>query len=434
MNNICVVGLGYVGLPLALELSKHFNVVGFDVNKQRVSDLRNGMDYNEEYTVVELTNSSVVFTSNPEHLVEADFVIVTVPTPITDGNKPDLLPLAKASKLIGEYINPNRKPVVVYESTVYPGVTEEFCVPIIEREKKKHCDEAVRVAGHETLPPYKCGEAFVVGYSPERINPGDKVNTITTITKVVSGMDEETLNKVDAVYSTITKTHRASSIKVAEAAKVIENSQRDLNIAFVNELALIFDKLGIDTLDVLEAAGTKWNFLPFKPGLVGGHCISVDPYYLTYKAEDAGVISQVILAGRHVNDSMPHHVVNLVARGLNKFKKSVNGSEILVLGATFKENCKDVRNSKVESIVRELQEMGARVSIYDPFYEGLPIPFEHVKIDGEFGPTAAAMMVDAFVVAVAHDEIKEICESLPLGRPIIDIKGVMPKLANVIRL
>lgn len=284
-----------------------------------------------------------------------------------------------------------------------------------------------------------CGKGFAVGYSPERVNPGDKVHTITTITKIVAGMDEVTLSKVDYVYSSITETHRASSIKVAEAAKVIENSQRDLNIAFVNELALIFDRLGIDTLDVLEAAGTKWNFLNFKPGLVGGHCISVDPYYLTWKAETAGIMSQVIAAGRQVNDQMPHHVVELISRGLNKRKKAVNGSKILILGATFKENCKDVRNSKVEDIILELEELGATVHVHDPFYTDEEIPFHKVRRGVKYTTDMNGdPNVDAIVLAVAHDHYKHFDVdrfSVLMSQPvIIDLKGMFPKHPDVIRL
>ena len=416
---ICIIGLGYVGLPLALELGKHFDVVGVDNNAERVSSLNNGIDYNEEYSAEQLHNERVVYSNTERVISHVDFIIVTVPTPITNGNKPDLQPLHDASKLIGKYANFNRKPVIVYESTVYPGVTEEYCVPIIEEIGK-----------------VKCGVDFFVGYSPERVNPGDSVHTVSTITKVVSGMDRRTLDIVDGVYSKITKTYRASSIKVAEAAKVIENSQRDLNIAFVNELALIFDKLGIDTLDVLEAAGTKWNFLKFQPGLVGGHCISVDPYYLTYRAEDAGIISQVILAGRRVNDSMAHHIVEMVTRELNKDYKSVNGSNILILGATFKENCKDVRNSKVEDIIIELENMGGKVYIHDPYYEGKQIGFHRIHKKG-VEKLSHSLDLDIVVFAVPHifyngHLIFDRCEKYNV--PVIDLKGILPRKENIIRL
>jgi UDP-N-acetyl-D-galactosamine dehydrogenase len=424
-KNIVVVGLGYVGLPLVLHLAKNFKVVGFDTNTTRVLDLTVGCDTNGEYSRDEIraNRENRSFTANPKCIGNSDFIIVTVPTPITNGNKPDLRPLESASKLIGQHIKRTNSPIVVYESTVYPGVTEEVCVPIIEK--------------HSQL---KCGDDFFVGYSPERVNPGDKVNTIDTITKVVAGMDEDVLDAVDDVYSSFTKTHRASSIKVAEAAKVIENSQRDLNIAFVNELALIFDKLGIDTLDVLEAAGTKWNFLPFRPGLVGGHCISVDPYYLTYKAEDSGIMSQVILAGRKVNDSMAHHVVEMISKGLNKHKLAVNGSHVLIMGATFKENCKDVRNSKIVNIVTELEENGAKVDIVDPFYEKAEIPGYNKK--GIPLSDASFFNVDPDIIlyAVAHDVFAEkgyTAEKLSeiMDHPlIIDIKGTLGKHPDVIRL
>jgi UDP-N-acetyl-D-galactosamine dehydrogenase len=426
---IAVVGLGYVGLPLAVQLSKHFcRMVGFDVNQNRIRQLNNGMDTNIDVSSEELYNVSerILFTANPEELEQCNFIIVAVPTPITSGNKPDLSYIESSACVVGEHLA--KGSTVVFESTVYPGVTEEFCVPIIER-----------------CSGLKCGKDWFVGYSPERVNPADKINTIDKITKVVSGMDEATLNKIDLVYSSFTTTHRAPTIKVAEAAKVIENSQRDLNIAFVNELALIFDKLGIDTLDVLEAAGTKWNFLPFKPGLVGGHCISVDPFYLTYKAEDSGVVSQVILAGRRVNDQMPHHVVELLMRGLNQEGKAVKNSKILILGATFKENCPDVRNSKVENIVKELIEMGADVAVHDPFYADQKIPFSEVDITGASNLKKALTgwaRKDAIILAVGHKEYEHLTASYihdtaPIRRAktvIVDIKGSLGKEEGVIRL
>lgn len=422
IDNIVVVGLGYVGLPLALHLSKNFNVTGFDTNEKRVLDLIVGCDTNREYSREQIREygANKKFTSDPRCIIDADFIIVTVPTPITNGNKPDLTPLEDASELIGTYINHRHWPIVVYESTVYPGVTEEVCVPIIEKHSK-----------------LKCGDDFFVGYSPERVNPGDQVNTIDKITKVVSGEDEDVLDVVDHVYSSFTKTHRASSIKVAEASKVIENSQRDLNIAFVNELALIFEKLGIDTLDVLEAAGTKWNFLPFRPGLVGGHCISVDPYYLTYKAEDSGVMSQVILAGRKVNDSMAHHVVELVTKGLNSKKKAVNGSSVLILGATFKENCKDTRNSKIADVVKELEDNGADVYVYDPFYQLADIPGFNGKIGlGDSIIKDGVWKCDCIIYAVDHDDYKNLTATRLSEQSdvIVDIKGALGKHENVIRL
>lgn len=432
VEHICVLGLGYVGLPLAMHLSKHFEVIGLDNNETRVLDLIVGCDTNKEYTrneIREAKSNGLELTTDQTVINNSDFVIITVPTPITTGNKPDLTPLETASRIIGHNIDKNkRKKTIVFESTVYPGVTEEVCVPIIEETSG-----------------LKCGEDFFVGYSPERVNPGDKVNTIDTITKVVSGMNEDTLDLVDYVYSSFTKTHRASSIKVAEAAKVIENSQRDLNIAFVNELALIFHKLGIDTLDVLEAAGTKWNFLPFKPGLVGGHCISIDPYYLTYKAEDAGVMSQVIASGRKINDSMPSHVVNLISDGLNNAKKPVNGSDILILGATFKENCKDTRNSKIIDIANELERKGAHVMIYDPYYEGKEIPGYSGR-KGIEKYLLTEVFADALLYAVDHEEFKEFIKHSGLGLygirkmltkrdpVIVDIKGALGHDSDIKRL
>jgi len=422
---ICVVGLGYVGLPLALHLSKNFSVVGFDTNEKRVLDLIVGHDSNREYTrddMREFRDNDGSFTNAGSALFNANFIIVTVPTPITESNTPDLTPLESASKIIGEHIDVNEKPIIVFESTVYPGVTEEVCVPLIESASEAF--------------PKKCGEDFYVGYSPERVNPGDKVNTIDTITKIVSGMNEEVLDVVDYVYSSFTKTHRAASIRVAEAAKVIENSQRDLNIAFVNELALIFDKLGIDTLDVLEAAGTKWNFLPFRPGLVGGHCISVDPYYLTHKAQVHGFPSQVIAAGRRINDSMAHHVVELVTRGLNNKRKSVKGSEVLILGATFKPNCKDTRNSKIADVVQELKDLGAYCTVYDPFYFDKEIP----GFDGEVGATERSLSCvtpDIIVYAVDHEEFRQLdwYDLLKTSNPeIVDLHGKLGKTEGIIRL
>lgn len=424
---ILVLGLGYVGLPLTLHLGKHFkNVVGFDINETRVLDLTVRHDSNGEYAkedFSEFKENGGRFTATPSALSEANFIIVTVPTPITESNAPDLRPLEEASKLIGLNIDPSKKPIIVFESTVYPGVTEEVCVPIIEKSSEKFLME--------------CGKDFFVGYSPERVNPGDKVNTIDTITKIVSGMNTPITEVINKVYSSFTKTHIAPSIRVAEAAKVIENSQRDLNIAFVNELVLIFDKLGIDTLDVLEAAGTKWNFLPFRPGLVGGHCISVDPYYLTHKAQIHGFPSQVIAAGRRINDSMAHHVVELVTRGLNSKKKSVNGSQIMIMGATFKANCKDTRNSKIVDVVRELEGLGANCEIYDPFYEGKEIPRFNGKI-GSFVGRLYNFNPDLLVYAVDHDmEYKfdhvELLEKMddPI---IVDITGNLGRDENIIRL
>ncbi len=421
-TRIGVVGLGYVGLPLIVQLAKNFNnLVGFDLNEKRVEELTLlNLDSNEDVSHQELdaVSDNIIYTTDENALSGCNFIIVAVPTPITAGNKPDQSYLESASRKVGRTLK--KGDTVVFESTVYPGMTEEVCVPIIEK-----------------VSHLKCGEDWYVGYSPERVNPADKVNTIDRITKVVSGMDQQTLELVNMVYSTFTTTHKATSIKVAEAAKVIENSQRDLNIAFVNELSLIFDKLGIDTLDVLEAAGTKWNFLKFQPGLVGGHCISVDPFYLTYKAEDSGVISQVIMAGRRVNDSMPGHIVNLTSRALNSREKAINGSKVLIMGATFKENCPDVRNSKVENIIDELQTLGAEVEVYDPYYIHEEIPFHKVRLKG-IGLFKGSSY-DAIILAVPHAQIVEnynVLAFTKVGRhpPIIDIKGVLGKGEDVIRL
>ncbi|MDH5598882.1 MAG: nucleotide sugar dehydrogenase, partial [Cyclobacteriaceae bacterium] len=336
MEVIAVIGLGYVGLPLAVEFGKKRKVIGFDINQKRIDELQSGMDRTLEVEKEELKEAKYLeFASDLEKLKEASIFIVTVPTPIDSFKSPDLTPLKKASESVGKVLKAGD--IVIYESTVYPGCTEEDCVPILERESG-----------------LTFNQDFFCGYSPERINPGDKVHRLPSIKKVTSGSTEEIAEKVDQLYKEIivAGTHKASSIKVAEAAKVIENSQRDLNIAFVNELSLIFSKMGIDTNEVLEAAGTKWNFLPFKPGLVGGHCIGVDPYYLTYKAESLGHHPQVILAGRRINDNMGMHVANSVVKLINKKGMAIKGAKALVLGITFKENCPDIRNSKVIDVIR----------------------------------------------------------------------------------
>ncbi len=406
---IGLVGLGYVGLPLALCLSKHFEVVGFDANPQRIKNLKEGIDENNETLGEDLDNSTLEYSEDPSCLKECDFVIVGVPTPIGDGKKPDLSCLRSASAIVGK--NLKKDAVVVFESTVYPGATEEVCVPIIEKESG-----------------LKCGVDWKIGYSPERINPGDTNHTIDKITKVVSGMDTETLDKVEEVYSSITKTFRATSIKVAEAAKVIENTQRDLNIALINELSLIFRKMNIDTFEVLEAAKTKWNFLPFEPGLVGGHCIGVDPYYLTYKAEELGYTPEVILAGRRINDSMYKQVVKLLFEELNSKGKPIKGSKIGILGITFKEDVKDARNSQVKEIILELQRLGANLKVHDPHFEGL----EGMNSLQDF------FDLDALVLAVPHKEYKELSlETLKgyMGEPlIIDVKGILKNDECVVRL
>ena len=350
MEKIAVIGLGYVGLPLAVEFGKSREVIGFDINESRIAELENGYDRTDEVESDELgTASHLRYTSSIDSIKEASIYIVTVPTPIDQFKKPDLTPLISASKTVGSALSEGD--IVIYESTVYPGCTEEDCVPVLEK-----------VSG------LKYNVDFFCGYSPERINPGDKVHRLPTIKKVTSGSTEEVAEKVDELYRSIITagTYKASSIKVAEAAKVIENSQRDLNIAFVNELALIFDRMDIDTTEVLEAAGTKWNFLPFRPGLVGGHCIGVDPYYLTYKAESLGHHPQVILSGRRINDNMGMYIANRVIKLMTQNDNPVKGADVLVLGITFKENCPDIRNSRVIDVIHELQSFGTNVDVYDP--------------------------------------------------------------------
>lgn len=385
---IGVVGLGYVGLPLAAAFGRKVDVLGFDIHSEKVDQLKNGFDATGELTSEELASTQIEYSTDPADLKTADFIIVTVPTPIDGNNNPDLTPMEKASKAIGR--NLKKGAIVVYESTVYPGVTEDICVPILERESG-----------------LKCGIDFKVGYSPERINPGDKVHTVDKIVKVVSGQDEETLETVAKVYELVVTAgvHRASSIKVAEAAKVIENTQRDLNIALINELALIFNKLNIPTMDVLAAAGTKWNFLKFTPGLVGGHCIGVDPYYLTHKAEQIGYLPQVILAGRRINDGMGKYVAENTVKQMIKSGKVVKNSRVLVLGLTFKEDVPDIRNTKVVDIVHELEDYGIEVLIHDP----LANPDEAAHEYGlQLTDLEAVGKVDAVIYAVSHAAFKEI--------------------------
>ncbi len=354
VNKICVVGLGYVGLPLALALNKHFPVIGFDINEKRVNELKKGDDKLKETSSQELLNTTTEFSSEPSTIKSADFVIICVPTPIDQHKKPDLSYLKSASKTVAE--NLAGKAIVVYESTVYPGVTEEECVPILESNSQ-----------------LDCGVDFWVGYSPERVNPGDKEHTINKVTKIIAGMDEASLTKINYVYSKITNTHCAPSIKVAEAAKIIENIQRDLNIALMNELRILFDKMNIDTKEVLKAAQTKWNFHSYSPGLVGGHCIPTDPYYLTYKAEELGYHPDVILAGRRINDNMHSFYVQKIVRMLNGRGISTKGAKVLILGLTFKANVKDYRNSRVKDLISELKEFGVDVYAYDPWIEDVVI-------------------------------------------------------------
>ena len=388
-GKLAVVGMGYVGLPLAIAFSeKEFNVIGFDINQNKIEKYLNGEDPTNEVGGERIKNSkNIEFTSDETKLKEAKFIIVAVPTPVLENKMPDLRPLEGASTVIGR--NLSKGTIVVYESTVYPGATEEVCLPILERESG-----------------LKCGIDFKIGYSPERINPADKVNTLTKIMKITSGMDKESSDIIAGVYSQVITAgiHRASSIKVAEAAKVIENSQRDINIAFVNELSLIFDRIGIDTLEVLEAAGTKWNFLPYRPGLVGGHCIGVDPYYLANKASELGYHAQVILAGRRINDNMAKFIAEKTIKKLINDNIRVKGADILVMGLTFKENCPDLRNSKVNDIIKELKEYGANVHVIDPMAPKEEALEEYgIILEDE----SCIKNMDAVVVAVGHREYRD---------------------------
>jgi len=391
-NNLSIIGLGYVGLPLAVEFGKHFPVVGFDINTRRLDELRRGQDRTLEVDADGLKAATHLrFSSSIEDIKSSDFFIITVPTPIDRYNRPDLTPLIKASETVGKALKPGA--IVIYESTVYPGCTEEDCVPVLEK-----------------FSGLRFNRDFFCGYSPERINPGDKVHTVTKIRKITSGSTPEVADKVDALYRTIITagTYKAPAIKVAEAAKVIENSQRDVNIAFVNELSLIFERMGIDTQDVLEAAGTKWNFLPFRPGLVGGHCIGVDPYYLTHKAESLGYHPEIILAGRRLNDNMGRHVANRVVKLMIQKGHKIQGANVLVLGVTFKENCPDIRNSKVIDVIRELQDFGCNVSVFDPWADADEVRHEYGL---ELSPRPDGnrkAATDAVVLAVAHDQFRDL--------------------------
>jgi UDP-N-acetyl-D-glucosamine/UDP-N-acetyl-D-galactosamine dehydrogenase len=381
-RTVAVVGLGYVGLPIAVAFGKRHHTIGFDINKAKVEELQKGFDRTGEVSASDLRASDVQYTQDPFALKQADFIIVAVPTPINEAQQPDLKALRMSSELIGKNMSPGT--IVVYESTVYPGATEEVCLPILEKTSG-----------------LKAGVDFKVGYSPERINPGDKEHTLEKIVKVVSAQDEESLEIVAATYGLVVKAgvHKASSIKVAEAAKVIENTQRDLNIALMNELALIFHRLGIDTKGVLEAAGTKWNFLKFSPGLVGGHCIGVDPYYLTHKAESVGYHPQVILAGRRINNGMGKFVAEQTMKRLGQLGRPVNELKVSVLGLTFKENVPDLRNSKVPDIIKELQEYGVQVVVHDPLAESEEAVAEYGLHLSEWGSLTNA---DGIVLAVAH--------------------------------
>jgi len=384
-----VVGLGYVGLPLAVEFGKHFDTVGFDVKPDRIAELSKGKDSTLEVSRAELKSSKrLKFTTNLADLKRCNVFIVTVPTPIDEYKRPDLTPLVKASETVGKVIK--RGDIVVYESTVYPGCTEEACIPIVER-----------------FSGLKFNVDFFAGYSPERINPGDKEHRLPTIKKVTSGSTPEVADFVDSLYRSIITagTHKASSLRVAEAAKVIENTQRDVNIALINELALIFNRLGIDTQEVLEAAGSKWNFLPFRPGLVGGHCIGVDPYYLTHKAQEIGYHPEMILAGRRINDNMGAYVATEILKLMTSKRIHVKNSRVLVLGLTFKENCPDLRNSKAVDVIRELEKFGAKVDVYDPWIDAAEARHEYgIRPIKE----PKARQYDAVVLAVAHREFKEL--------------------------
>jgi UDP-N-acetyl-D-galactosamine dehydrogenase len=386
-KKIAIIGLGYVGLPLAVEFGKHRHTIGFDINQGRINELQSGQDHTLECSPEELQSAQHLrYSSEPQDLKQAQIYIVTVPTPVDQANRPDMTPLVKASETVGKVLKIGD--VVIYESTVYPGATEEVCVPVLEK-----------------LSGLKFNQDFFCGYSPERINPGDKVNTLTTIRKITSGSTPEVAEEVDVLYNVIIKagTWKASSIKVAEAAKVIENSQRDLNIAFVNELSVIFERIGIDTLEVLEAAGSKWNFLPFRPGMVGGHCIGVDPYYLTHKAEELGYHPQIILAGRRMNDNMARYAARNVIKRMLQNGIDVARSKVGVMGITFKENCPDIRNSKVADLVKELQSWGVTVVVTDPWADAAEVMHEYGI---ELGEVNAQNPVDSLVIAVGHQEFR----------------------------
>jgi UDP-N-acetyl-D-galactosamine dehydrogenase len=406
-STVAVVGLGYVGLPLAVAFGKKYRTIGFDLSEEKIEAYRRNVDPTGEIESSDLEAARLVLTTKPELLREADFVVVAVPTPVDDAHIPDFGPLVGASTSVGQNLKPGA--IVVFESTVYPGATEEVCIPLIEK--------------HSGL---KWKKDFFVGYSPERINPGDKEHTLTRITKVVSADGPESLDRVAGMYGSIIEAgvHRASSIKVAEAAKVIENTQRDLNIALVNELSLIFRRIGIDTLEVLEAAGTKWNFLPFRPGLVGGHCIGVDPYYLTHKAEALGYHPQVILAGRRINDGMGRHIAEQTVKCMIQRGLQVKGADVIVLGLTFKENCADLRNSKVIDIIRELESYGVNVHVHDPVASPEHAHHEYGIALRDWKELPKA---NAIVAAVAHKElvahgIDDLCGKLVAGGVYVDVK------------
>lgn len=417
-KKIAIIGLGYVGLPLAVEFGKKYEVIGFDINKPRIDELRVGTDSTLEVSDKELANTNLTFSYAVEDLKSADVYIVTVPTPVNEHKQPDLTPLIKASEMLGTVIN--KGDIIIYESTVYPGATEEECLPVVEKVSR-----------------LKINTDFFAGYSPERINPGDKEHRVTNILKVTSGSTPEVAEAVDQLYKSIivAGTHKASSIKVAEAAKVIENTQRDVNIALINELSIIFNKLNIDTLEVLEAAGTKWNFLPFRPGLVGGHCIGVDPYYLTHKAQTVGYHPEMILAGRRLNDGMGVYVVSQLVKQMLKKRIQVEGANVLVMGITFKENCPDLRNTKVIDIINELKEYNINTDITDPWCSNEEAKHEYglSLIKAEQGG------YDAIILAVAHNEFRQLgVENIrKLGKEnhvLYDLKYLFPKNSVDMRL
>jgi UDP-N-acetyl-D-galactosamine dehydrogenase len=417
---LAVVGLGYVGLPLAVEFGKKRSVLGFDINARRIAELKDGTDHTLEVDAEELAEANQLeFSHEAEHLARANVFIVTVPTPIDEYKQPDLTPLIRASETIGKVLK--RGDIVIYESTVYPGATEEDCVPVLER-----------VSG------LRFNEDFYAGYSPERINPGDKAHRVSTIKKVTSGSTPEIADLINALYAEIivAGTHKAPSIRVAEAAKVIENTQRDVNIALINELALIFNKMDIDTEAVLEAAGTKWNFLPFRPGLVGGHCIGVDPYYLTHKAQSIGYHPEIILAGRRLNDSMGNYVVSQLVKCMTKKRIQVQDSRVLVMGLAFKENCPDLRNTRIVDIVRELKEYNIEVDVYDPWVDPEAAMHEYgIKPISEVQDGA----YDGVIIAVAHQQFVEMGRGAirALGKPehvLYDLKYVLPASESDLRL
>lgn len=412
---VAIIGLGYVGLPLAVEFGKKYPTVGFDISQKRIDELSNGQDSTLEVSPDNLKQANLLqYSSNLETLKHSNFFIVTVPTPIDNVNRPDLVPLQKASETIGKVLK--KGDVVVYESTVYPGATEEVCIPILEK-----------------FSGLKFNQDFFAGYSPERINPGDKINTLTKIKKITSGSTSEIAQMVDQVYASIITagTHKASSIKVAEAAKVIENTQRDLNIALVNELSVIFERIGIDTLDVLEAAGSKWNFLPFRPGLVGGHCIGVDPYYLTHKAEEVGYNPQVILAGRRINDNMARYVARRTIKLMVKNGIDVSKAKIGILGITFKENCPDIRNSKVVDIIYEFKQWGIETVVMDPWADKHEVKDEY---NIELSTIDENHQVDALIVAVGHHQFRELTPQklhqwVTTDKPVLaDVKSIFNRI------